>query len=171
MQANEAEGVGEDFIHRQGPAYLAHLLRRLSDELVRGADAWYPVVGVHAPPRTTSTLLVLDERGALGVTEISTVLRQSHPLVINWIKQLKVQGFVRTRIDKGDRRRTLVALTPKGVGEARRLRKALIGMGETSQALMDEAAPGLFDALWRMEQACRRESFADRLRESSSRSD
>jgi hypothetical protein len=32
---------------------------------------------------------------------------------------------------------------------------------------MDDAAPGLFDALWRMEQACRHESFADRLRHAS----
>jgi len=164
MRAIEEEGIEEDFIRRQGPAYLAHLLRRLSDELVRGADAWSPEVGVTAPPRTTSTLLALDEHGPLGVTEISTLLRQSHPLVINWIKKLQGQGFVKTRVDKGDRRRTVVALTAKGVSEIRHLRKALVCMGETSQALMDEAASGLFGALWRMEQACRRESFADRLR-------
>ncbi|MGH8146446.1 MAG: MarR family winged helix-turn-helix transcriptional regulator [Rhodanobacteraceae bacterium] len=163
MQANE--GDSEDFIRRQGPAYLAHLLRRLSDELVRGADTWYPEVGVTAPPRTTSTLLALDEHGPLGVTEIATLLRQSHPLVINWIKQLRVQGFIKTRIDKGDRRRTLVALTAKGIAETRHLRKALARMGEASQTLMDEAAPGLFDALWHMEQACRRESFESRLRD------
>ena len=166
MQGKEGKGIGEDFIHRQGPAYLAHLLRRLSDELVRGADAWYPEVGVTAPPRTTSTLLALDERGPLGVTEISTLLRQSHPLVINWIKQLQGQGFVKTRIDKRDRRRTVVALTTKGTTETRHLRKALVRMGEASQALMDEAGPGLFHALWRMEQACRREPFDDRLRNS-----
>lgn len=164
MRAIEEEGIDEDFIRRQGPAFLAHLLRRLSDELVRGADAWSPGVGVTAPPRTTSTLLALDEHGPLGVTEISMLLRQSHPLVINWIKQLKAQGLVKTRADKSDRRRTVVALTARGASEIRHIRKALVCMGKTSQALMDEAAPGLFAALWRMEQACRRESFADRLR-------
>jgi DNA-binding MarR family transcriptional regulator len=169
MRTTNEQGVSEDFIRRQGPAYLAHLLGRLSDELVRGAVAWYPEVGVTAPPRTTSTLLALDEHGPLGVTEISTLLRQSHPLIINWIKQLRDYGFVETRTDTGDRRRTVVALTAKGVAETRRLRKALARMGETSQALMDEAASGLFDALWRMEQACRREAFAVRLRGSSSR--
>jgi DNA-binding MarR family transcriptional regulator len=169
MRADDEQWIDDDFIRRQGPAYLAHLLGRLFDELVRGADAWYPEVGVTAPPRTTSTLLALDEHGPLGVTEISTLLHQSHPLIINWIKQLGDRGFVKTRIDKADRRRTVVALTAKGVAETRRLRKALMRMGETSQALMDEAAPGLFDTLWRMEQACRRETFADRLRGSSSR--
>lgn len=169
MQANDEEEVSEDFIRRQGPAFLAHLLRRLSDELVRGADAWCPEVGVTAPPRTTSTLLALDEHGPLGIVEISRLLRQSHPLVINWIKQLRDHGFVKTRTDTGDRRRTVVALTAKGAAEIRQIRRALTRMGETSQALMDDAAPGLFDALWRIEQACRREPFADRLRESSSR--
>lgn len=169
MNVNEQDEVGEDFIRSQGPAYLAHLLRRLSDELVRGADAWYPEVGVTAPPRTTSTLLALDEYGPLAVTEISGKLRQSHPLVINWVKQLRSLGFVETRTDASDRRRTMVALTAKGFAEIRRLRNALMRMGETSQALMDEIASGLFDALWRMEQACRREGFADRLRGSSSR--
>jgi len=167
MRKNEEAEDSEDFIRRHGPAYLAHLLRRLSDELVRGADAWYPEVGVTAPPRTTSTLLALDEYGPLGVTEISNLLRQSHPLVITWIKQLRAQGLVRTRTDKQDRRRTVIVLTAKGVDEIRPLRKALARMGETSQALMDEAAPGLLDALWRMERACRRQSFADRLREAA----
>jgi len=167
MQTGREDDIGDDFIRRQGPAYLAHLLRRLSDELVRGADAWYPEVGVTASPRTTSTLLALDEHGPLGVTEISALLRQSHPLVITWIKQLQAQGFVKTRIDKNDRRRTVVALSAKGVRELRRLRKALVRMSDVSQALMDEAAPRLFDALWRMEQACRREPFADRLRHPS----
>lgn len=167
MQQRDDEATGEDFIRRQGPAYLAHLLRRLSDELVRGADAWYPEVGVTAPPRTTSTLLALDEHGPLGITEISRLLRQSHPLVINWVRQLRKHGFVGTRSDSGDRRRTVVALTARGAAEIRKLRKALVRMGETSQELLDEAGPGLFDALWRMEQACRHEPFADRLRQPS----
>jgi DNA-binding MarR family transcriptional regulator len=169
MRADDAEEMSEDFIQSQGPAFLAHLLRRISDELVRGADAWSPEVGVTAPPRTTSTLLALDEQGPLGIVEIAKLLRQSHPLVINWVKQLQDHGLIKTQADRGDGRRTVVALTAKGVAEVRQIRKALTRMGETSQALMDEAAPGLFDALWRMEQACRREPFADRLRGSSSR--
>lgn len=155
----------DDFIRQQGPAFLAHLLRRLSDELVRGASEWYPEVGVTAPPRTTSTLLALAEHGPLGVTEIATMLQQSHPLVISWIRQLKADGFVKSRADAGDGRRTVIALSARGTAEVARLRKALDSMGEASAQLMDDAAPGLFDALWRMEQACRRTPFAQQLRE------
>src|SRR5580692_6042293 len=97
MQTKLEGQPDQDFIRSQGPAFLAHLLRRLSDELVRGADEWSPEVGVTAPPRTTSTLLVLDEHGPLGVTEISALLRQSHPLVITWIKQLQDGSLIKTR--------------------------------------------------------------------------
>jgi DNA-binding MarR family transcriptional regulator len=155
----------DDFIHQQGPAFLAHLLRRISDELVRGASLWYPEVGVTAPPRTTSTLLALDERGNLGVTELATLLRQSHPLIINWIKQLQGRGFVESHADAQDGRRTVVALTAKGDAEVRRLRQALTLMSEASRKLMGKAAPELFDTLWRMEETCRRQPFAEQLRE------
>jgi DNA-binding MarR family transcriptional regulator len=162
MQANDE--LSEDFIRRQGPAFLPALLRRIAEELLRGAEEWSPEVGLTSSPRVRSTLLALDEQGPMGVVEIAKLLQQSHPLVITWIKQLQADGYVKTRTDTADRRRTVVALTAKGVAEVRRLRKVLPRMGETAQALMDEAAPGLFEALWRMEQACRREPFADRLR-------
>ncbi|HEY1229701.1 MAG TPA: hypothetical protein VGF26_20520, partial [Ramlibacter sp.] len=96
-----------DFIQQQGPAFLAHLLRRLADELVQGAADWYPTVGVSVPPRTISTLLALDEHGPLGVTELAALLQQSHPLVIVWIRELTRLAMVKSRDDSADRRRTL----------------------------------------------------------------
>ena len=154
----------DDFIRGKGPAFLAHLLRRISDELVRGASEWYPEAGVDAPPRTTSTLLALDEYGPLGVTEIASLLRQSHPLVITWIRQLDAAGFVRSRADAKDGRRTVVALTGKGKEEVVRLRDALVSMEAASRRLMDEAGPGVFEAVARMDDACRRTPFSTQLR-------
>ena len=155
----------DDFIRQKGPAFLAHLLRRVSDELVRGAAEWYPEAGVDAPPRTASTLLALDEHGPLGVTEIASLLRQSHPLVISWIRQLDAAGLIRSRADSKDGRRTVIALTVKGKDEVARLRKALVSMEAASRRLMDEAGPGLFEALARMDHACRQVPFAKQLRE------
>lgn len=153
----------DDFIRMQGPAFLAHLLRRLSDELVQGAGDWYPKAGVSAPPRTASTLLALDANGPLGVTTIAAVLRQSHPLVITWIRQLEALALVETLADPHDRRRSVIALTRKGRAEVKRLREALAPMEQASRELLDAAAPGMFDALWRMEQACRDQPFIERL--------
>lgn len=153
----------DDFIRAQGPAFLAHLLRRLADELVQGAGEWYPKAGVKASPRTASTLLALDARGPLGVTTIAALLRQSHPLVITWIRQLEALALVETLGDPHDRRRSVIALTRKGRAEVKRLRTALVPMAQASRELLDEAAPGMLDALWRMEQACREQPFTARL--------
>jgi DNA-binding MarR family transcriptional regulator len=110
-------------------------------------------------------LLLLAERGASGVTEIASLLRQSHPLVIDWCRRLSSLGFVETQADPNDRRRSIVALTDKGRGEVQRLRQALRIMERASQALMDEASPDLFEGLWRMEAALRQRRFAERLRD------
>jgi len=156
----------DDFIARQGPAFLAHLLRRLSDELVQGAALWYPTMGVIAPPRTISTLIALDDQGPLGVTEIARLLRQAHPLVITWIRELTSLSFVTTRSDPKDGRRSLIALTAKGRAEVRRVRAALVGMEQASVRLLDQGGDGVLAALWRMEGACRDTPFAELLQRS-----
>jgi DNA-binding MarR family transcriptional regulator len=152
-----------DFIHRQGPAFLAHLLRRLADELVQGAADWYPTVGVTAPPRTISTLLALDDRGPLGVTELADLLQQSHPLVIVWIKELSRLSLVTSKADSQDGRRTVVSLTSKGRKELINVRKALLIMERTSVELLDLAGKKTWEALWTMELGRREQSFLQRL--------
>jgi len=152
-----------DFIHDQGPAFLAHLLRRLADELVQAGADWYPTVGVGASPRTLSTLLLLDEQGPLGVTELASRLRQSHPLVIVWIKELSALSLVESISDSGDRRRTIVRLTPAGRREVARVRAALGAMESASRELLALAGPRAWESLWAMERGCRERPFVERL--------
>jgi len=152
-----------DFIQQQGPAFLAHLLRRLADELVQGAADWYPTVGVTAPPRTISTLLALDEHGPLAVTELAGMLRQSHPLVIVWIRELTRLTMVKSKDDPTDRRRTLVSLTAKGRNELVRIRSALMVMEQASAELLELAGPDSLQMLWALERNCRDLPFLQRL--------
>lgn len=159
----------DDFIHQQGPAFLAHLLRRLADELVQGAAGWYPTAGVSAPPRTISTLLALDERGPLAVTELAGLLRQSHPLVIVWIRELSRLSLVGSKTDPADRRRTLVELTGKGRKELLRVRQALETMERASAELLELGGPDTWQALWAMERGCRDRPFLQRLQAHASR--
>ena len=153
-----------DFIHQQGPAFLAHLLRRLADELVQAAADWYPTVGVTAPPRTISTLLALDAHGPLGVTELADLLRQSHPLVIVWIKELSRLSLVTSKSDRADKRRTLISLTDKGREQLVHVRKALATMERASAELLDLAGENAWQAWWAMERGCREQPFRERLR-------
>jgi DNA-binding MarR family transcriptional regulator len=152
-----------DFIQKQGPAFLAHLLRRLADELIQGAAEWYPTMGVTAPPRTISTLLALDEHGTLGVTELANLLRQTHPLVIGWIKELSRLSLVTSKDDRNDGRRTVISLTAKGRKELVNVRKALVTMEQASAELLDLGGKNAWQALWALERGCREQSFLQRL--------
>jgi DNA-binding MarR family transcriptional regulator len=153
----------EDFIESQGIPLLAHLLRRLSDEYVTATVTFYPQVGVTAPSRTASTLQLLQQQGPKSVTEIGSILRQSHPLVITWVRQLERLGFVSTRTDPQDRRRNVVQLTDNGMAEAKRMKNALIMLGKAYEELMIDADADVFGALWRLEHAGRKTPFITRL--------
>ena len=154
-----------DFIEQQGPAFLAHILRRLADDLIQGAKDWYPSVGVTAPPRTISTLLALEEQGPLGVTELAGVLRQSHTLVIVWIRELTRLSLVRSKSDPADQRRTILVLTPKGRREVVNVRKALVTMARASSELLGADGEAVWRALWQMELALKGKPFSARLRQ------
>lgn len=153
-----------DFVRSEGVFFLAHILRRLSDEIVEGCAAWYAEMSLDAPPRTASTLHLLYRRGPQSVTEMASALRQSHPLAIQWIRQLAELGLVETMKDRGDRRRTIVSLTARGAAQAERLIAAHEVFERAYRQLAREADADPFEALWRLDGALQKRGLANRLR-------
>lgn len=153
-----------DFIRGEGLPFLAHLLKRLSDGFVTGCAGWYPDAGLRISPRCASTIRALFRLGPLSVTQLATTIRQSHPLAINWVKELKELGLVETATDAGDGRRTLINLTSAGLAEAGRCIAADDVIARAYADLMTEADADVLDALWRMEALCRTIPFEERLR-------
>lgn len=152
-----------DFIEDEGLSFLAHLMRRLSDEFVRGCAEWYPTAGMISPPRCASTLHALDRFGPLGITDIAREISQSHPLAIRWVRQLMALELVETKTDTSDKRRTIVTLTAAGEAEMTRSRLADAVIEQAYRNLMREADAPVFEALWRIERACRAKPFEERL--------
>ena len=152
-----------DFVRAEGVFFLAHILRRLSDEIIDGCVSWYAEMGLDLPPRTASTLHLLYRRGPQSVTEMSSALRQSHPLAIQWIRQLNALGLVETANDESDRRRTIVSLTVQGAETAERLIASHEKFEMAYLRLAHDADADPFDALWRIECALRQRSMRDRL--------
>jgi MarR family transcriptional regulator, organic hydroperoxide resistance regulator len=154
----------DDFIKERGLPFLAHLLRRLSDHFVKGFTDWNKEVGIKAPPRTHSTMQALHQRGSMSVTEIAALVRQSHPLVITWVRQLKDLGLVTSRDDPSDGRRSILELTTQGRKDVD-LQNAYYPIIEKAfERLITDAGGDVFVHLWRMEELCRREPFLERLR-------
>ena len=156
--------MADDFIRAQGMPFLAHLLRRVSDRMVADATEFYARAGITAPARTASTLLLLAEKGPQSITGLADTLRQSHPLVITWVRQLRKLGFVAVAADPADGRRTMVSLTAAGRKETRRMAEALEKLGRAYAALLGEAEADLFEPLWRLDGLIVRGRLAEHLR-------
>jgi DNA-binding MarR family transcriptional regulator len=154
----------DDFIETEGVFFFAHLLRRVSDQIVGGCEQWYATLGLRVAPRTASTLHLLYRRGPQSVTELAALLRQSHPLAVQWTRQLVDHGMIETKKDGADRRRTIVSLTPAGIAEVERMLGGRAAFEAAYASLAKDADADVFDALWRVEKALRSRSFADRLK-------
>jgi MarR family transcriptional regulator, organic hydroperoxide resistance regulator len=157
-------GTTGDFVESLGPAFLAHLLRRISDALVEADRQWHAEAGIKNPPRTSSTLLALDANGPMSVTQLAGLLRQSHQLVMQWIHALQAEGLVESKRDPSDARRTLVSLTRAGRKQIPALRHTIAAVEHATRALIQEVAPGIHEDLWNIEHALRREQFVERIR-------
>ena len=156
-----------DFVEGQGLPLLAHLLKRVSDEFVRGCDEWLPTIGITAPSRTSSTLRLLHERGPQTITEIADAIRQSHPLVITWVRQLERLHFVESRTDDADKRKRVVSLTESGRGQVALMEGADRTLERVYTGLFEEVGTDLLEPLWSIEHSLRARHFGDRLLDTS----
>lgn len=152
-----------DFITQLGRPFLAHRLRRLAETFVDGYGHWLPTLGITAPPRSLSTLLLLEREGPLGVTEIAARLRLSHPLLIKLTRSLEAQGLTCTEQDPDDGRRRWVTLTEAGRGQVTVLRRAIGIIDRAYDDLMQEIGIDMMEGCARAEKACLDLSFERRL--------
>jgi DNA-binding MarR family transcriptional regulator len=156
-----------DLIEKEGLPFLAHLMKRVSDELVRGCAVFYPEFGLRFSPRAASTLRTLDRLGSASIKEIAKAIDQSHPATLDWVNQLKLLGLLETHTDAGDRRRTIASLTEAGRQQAELHRKFDDVIAASYGSLLEEAGADLLEPLWRVEKLGRAKPFEERLRESA----
>lgn len=128
-----------DFVDSLGAGFLAHRLRRASDAIVEASTQVLRANGFRGPARSVSTLLLLREHGAMGVTELAYRLRLSHPMIIKLTRALAAEGLMAEAADPRDGRRRLIALTDEGrtqLAIAERVTPALAAaLGEAGGAL------------------------------------
>lgn len=160
---SEGDENAGDFIQAGGLFFLAHRLRRLSDELVTECDRGFAEAGIIAPPRTTSMLYLIENEGPQRITAIASTLRQFHPVIIDWVGKLKKLGLITTAIDPVDRRRTIVSLTEAGTQEVAKIRTAEAAITAAYAALEHETGLSLIDAIAIWEVALSRESLFVRI--------
>lgn len=154
-----------DFIRSLGLPFLAHRLRRASELILEGSSEALRRHGFAIPARSVSTLLLLEEQGPSGITEIAYRLRLSHPLIIKLAAALIGAGLVENRSDPADNRRRLIALTEAGRREVRRIRAFSRALERSFARIFDETGADLFAALERFEAAAATKPMGARIAE------
>jgi DNA-binding MarR family transcriptional regulator len=155
--------MAADFVRSLGLAFLAHRLRRASELILEGSAEALRDFGIAAPPRAGSTLLLLRAHGPMGITEIAFRLRLSHPLIIGLTDALAGEGLVAAETDPKDRRRRLIALTPKGEAEAARFDTFLRALVQAFEGMFEESGADLFAALEKFEAVAEARPVAGRI--------
>lgn len=100
---------------RQVEARLRDVLQPLLDEHGLSMDHWRIVA-------------VIGDEPGLGMGEIATLAVVPAASLTRHMDKLVERGVVVRRIDPGDKRRSVVALSPRGVEYAARLRAAEAGI-------------------------------------------
>lgn len=152
-----------DFVESVGLPLFAHRLRRLSEALVDSLREWRPEAGVTAPPKASSTLLLLLAVGPLAVTQIAARLKLTHPLIIQLTRELGRLGLVEVNQDPDDGRRRLVSLTPAGKREAENVKKLHRAVDTVYREIFSEIDIDAYAAVAEVERALKRRSLVSRL--------
>lgn len=152
-----------DFIETAGNVFVAHRLRRASDRIVDQVGELLAAEGLDVPPRGASMLLMIDERGAIGVVEIAQRLRLSHPLIVRMTQRFEQLGLVKIKGDPDDARRRRLVPTGKGRREAEAIRSFNARLAVMFDALFAEIDSPLVAVLDRLDSALEIASIAARM--------
>lgn len=153
-----------DFVVGLGPALTAHRLKRLGEDLADQLTGVIAEQGLELPARGGSTLLILDQHGPLGVVEIASRLRLSHPHIIRTTRELARLGLATFKSDPADKRRSNVALTRKGSAAAAKLKSLNPSIERGYRDLFDEIGVDLVDVVDKVTRALARRGIAERVR-------
>jgi DNA-binding MarR family transcriptional regulator len=121
--------------------------------------------GFTGPPKSISTLLVLEQEGPLGITEISDRIGLSHPLIIRFVRGLLEEGYVTQHGDPADGRRRLISITDKGRRHVEYIAEFLPVISRAFEQLFRDMGVDFYLAVERFDQAVAERSLVDRLRD------
>ena len=142
---------------------MASRLTRLAETLRRDSESIYRQFNGPVKYRFYPVLFVLHRRAPVAVTELAAEMSFAHPYIIQVLKEMTKAQLVHSAPDKGDGRRRLISLTPKGnllaektLPYAQYFEKALKGLFRSPDNLLE--------VLNHIDDKLNRESFFERVK-------
>ena len=155
-----------DIFAELGEFALASRLRRLSETMMAEGEELYRDLGISFKPKWFPAFYALSKRSPLAVGELAAELGVSHTAVAKIAAEMMRAGLVRAASHgRGDKRRSLYALTPAGKRALRRLRPVWREIARAARGILAEAGVDLIADIERFEKAFARRSVVDLVRE------
>ena len=102
-----------DLIKQLGYANLDARLKRISDSMSHSLRAMYRELDIKTEPNWYLVLLIVNEQPNASVMEIAAKLKFTHQSVINMTKKMVQNGYLQSKKDAVDKRKTVFKLTQK----------------------------------------------------------
>jgi len=156
--------VERDIIEELGSLALATRLKNLSERLARDVSQIYKQSAFEFEPRWFALVYALKDGEEVSVTELSNMLKQTHPAVNQVANVLVEKKLVDERKDEGDQRKRLLKLSKKGEKLVKQMSDLWQKIKEANDQLLKDTGGDLLNNLDKVESALDQESRFDRIR-------
>ena len=152
----------EDIVKQMGYMALATRLKRISDKMSHSTRLMYKELALDIEPNWYLVLILVRDHPGISVTKIATALGFKHQSVVVMTNKMLQAGYLRTKRDKGDKRKSLLYLTGKARDTLPGLHKIWEVVEQVILELLDQDITiiGLLDGL---EQKLDKTSFGRRI--------
>ncbi|MFY0593361.1 MarR family winged helix-turn-helix transcriptional regulator [Roseivirga sp.] len=153
-----------DIIEELGSLALATRLKNLSERLAKDVSQIYKESELDFEPRWFTLVYALKEGEELAVTELSSMLKQTHPAINQVANVLVANKLVNERKDEADQRKRLLRLSTKGEKLVSHMSDLWGQIKKANDELLDESGGILLESLDKVEEALDNKSMYERIR-------
>jgi DNA-binding MarR family transcriptional regulator/N-acetylglutamate synthase-like GNAT family acetyltransferase len=154
-----------NFYEQLGKKTLGSRLRQISEMMTNEAAKMYAMYGTDFQPRWFPVYMVLRENDALSVTEISSIVGQTHASISQIVKEMKAKGYVSDEKCVDDARKNRISLTDL----ARSIQPQIDAQLQDGDAAVEEIFSTMTYDLWKalseFEYSLEQKSLFDRVAE------
>lgn len=157
--------TGTDLIKHLGELAFATRLKRLSESLFSDVSRIYREMDVDFEPKWFTMLYALYHNGTMSVIELASLLKLSHPAIIQFAGQMEKAKLVAPMRDKNDARKKLLCLTAKGKQTFEKIEPVLREIEIANREFMRETGADVLGVIGKMEAQLEQKSLYRRVNE------
>ena len=144
---------------------MATRLKNLSERLAKDVAQIYKELSFDFEPRWFAIVYALKDKETLAVTELSAMLKQTHPAVNQVANVLVEKGLVHESKDEADQRKRLLKLSPSGATLVKKMESVWGQIKEANDELLKATDAGFLDRIKALEAELDESSMYERVRD------